>query len=87
MGNPTTLSTGASEQDQWEFDRQQNIIDQIAADKTNGVYADDPTAEVTVDKRSREAQAIQNYLLKKNLASETANEAVAANPRPKESES
>ena len=83
------LPNTASSQDQWEFDRAQNLIDQIKGDIAAGKYSN-PTDLATAQKREREQIAVQNYLVKKNVASEEVNAAVdvvdaawvAANPRP-----
>lgn len=80
----------ASDYDQWEFDRQQNIIDTIDAETRAGVYSSDPLAEGTASVRRREAVAVQNYLVQKNIENDQVNEAVdaadeawvAANPAP-----
>lgn len=82
-------SKTVSPEDQWEWDRAQNLIEKINASRAAGEYGD-PTAEETATRRQNEQRAIQNYLLKKNLQSESVNDAVdavdaewvAANPRP-----
>lgn len=84
------LASTAPERDQWEFDRQQNIIDTIEQNTKSGVYADESLELATAEKRRDEALAIQNYLIGKNLESEPVNTVldrvdqdwVAENPPP-----
>ena len=83
--------TSASEADQWQFDRQQNIIDQIDASEPIVSPASSSEADIkTANKRRAEALAIQNYLIGINVESQSVNDAVdqadadwvATNPPP-----
>ena len=76
--------------DQWEYDRQQNIIDEIEAGM--GPSTSDTADAETAEKLRFEARAVQYYLVRKNTTSEEVTEAVrasdeawvAANPPPAE---
>ena len=98
MPKSSQFEQGADPQAQWEWDRQQNIIDEIdnmgLPTPTDGTDPPLTAEQATALKRKNEARAVQNYLEKTFFASDEVNAAVdqadaewvAANPPPPKEE-
>ena len=74
-----TFRAKAAPRDQWEYDRQQNIIDTVDdAPVINGLADTDPASYETAKIIRAQAVAVQNYLIQNTLKSEEVIEIVEA---------